>query len=155
MSDNLTIRGFVGAAPQTAQTKTGRDTIKLRVATNSRKRNSAGEWVTSEPNWYTVIAYDELALNIAATVEKGDPLLVTGRLRIRDWVSQDKTKAGTAVELVATTLGFDLALGTATFTRTPRTAEHGGNANESVTEDYPPYVAGEYAGGPVAWGEEL
>jgi single-strand DNA-binding protein len=40
---------------------------------------------------------------------------VTGRLRVRDWQTDDRT--GTNVEIEAETLGHDLFWGTAVFTR--------------------------------------
>jgi len=68
--------------------------------------------------WFTIVAFRHLAANLAASLDKGQRVLVTGRLRVRDWQSDDKK--GTSVEIVADAVGHDLAWGTAQFTRTPR-----------------------------------
>jgi single-strand DNA-binding protein len=57
-----------------------------------------------------------LAINSAGSVSKGERVLVTGKLRVRDWDNGER--AGTSVEVEAEALGHDLTWGTATFTRT-------------------------------------
>ena len=47
-------------------------------------------------------------------------MIVTGRLRIRDWATDEKT--GTTIEVDADSLGHDLTFGTSVFTRTPAAA---------------------------------
>ncbi len=42
-------------------------------------------------------------------------MIVTGRLRIRDWTAGDKV--GTSIEIDADSIGHDLTWGTASFTR--------------------------------------
>ena len=52
---------------------------------------------------------------------KGDRVLVTGRLRLRDW--DTGTKRGTAVEIDAEAIGHDLLWGTSTFSKSSRPSE--------------------------------
>ena len=56
-----------------------------------------------------------IAINAVPSLSKGDRIVVSGRLRIRDWQTDDRT--GTNVEIEAETLGHDLFWGTAEFTR--------------------------------------
>lgn len=62
-------------------------------------------------------AFRALATNAIGSILKGQRVLVTGRLRIRDWESGEKT--GTTIEIDADSLGHDLLFGTSAFTRTP------------------------------------
>lgn len=66
-------------------------------------------------NWYTVSTYRQLALNVASSVHKSDRVLVTGRLKIREWAEGDKR--GLNIDIDADALGHDLTWGKAVFTR--------------------------------------
>src|SRR5690606_7614723 len=62
--------------------------------------------------------FRQLAANAVGSIFKGQRVLVTGRLRVRDWVSGEK--GGTTIEVDADALGHDLTFGTSAFTRTPQ-----------------------------------
>jgi single-strand DNA-binding protein len=77
-----------------------------------------------------VTAFRQLALNIAACVAKGDRIVVSGRLSVRDWESGDRS--GTVVEIDADAVGHDLTWGTATYSRTVKRS--GPPENQAATE---------------------
>jgi single-strand DNA-binding protein len=56
-----------------------------------------------------------MAENVSASVQKGDPLYVYGRLNVRTWERDDRS--GTTLEVTAEILGHDLGRGTSTFSR--------------------------------------
>ncbi len=66
-------------------------------------------------NWYTITTFRQLADNAALSVKKGERVFLTGRLRIREWESGERS--GTTVEIEAESLGHDLSWGTSSFTR--------------------------------------
>lgn len=74
-----------------------------------------------DTNWYTVSAFRSLAEHSAESVNKGERIVVTGKLRIRDWENTDRS--GTTVEIEADSLGHDLTWGTSSYTRASSTAE--------------------------------
>lgn len=74
------------------------------------------KWVDGETNWYTITAFKNLAINTAGSINKGDRVIVTGELRVRDWDNGER--AGTSVEVEAEAIGHDLSWGNSTFTRT-------------------------------------
>jgi single-strand DNA-binding protein len=49
--------------------------------------------------------------------EKAERLIITGKLRIRDWETDDRK--GADVEIEADAIGHDLSWGTTTYVRTP------------------------------------
>jgi single-strand DNA-binding protein len=53
---------------------------------------------------------------MAGSISKGERIMVTGQLRVRDWDNGER--AGTSVEIEAESIGHDLNWGTAVFTRT-------------------------------------
>ncbi|RQP10269.1 MAG: single-stranded DNA-binding protein [Microbacteriaceae bacterium] len=119
MADQLTVAGVVATPVKHTITSEGLDVSQFRLASSNRRFDTATRsWVDGETNWYTIVAFRHLAANLAASLDKGQRVLVTGRLRVRDWRSDDKK--GTSVEIVADAVGHDLAWGTARFTRTPR-----------------------------------
>jgi single-strand DNA-binding protein len=89
----------------------------FRLAASSLKFDTAqNKWIDGETNWYTITAFRTLAINIAGAISKGERVMVTGKLRVRDWDNGER--AGTSVEIEAESVGHDLNWGTATFTRT-------------------------------------
>lgn len=117
MSENITTAGLVATTPRTIVTADGIQITSFRLATSDRRydRHQA-RWVDGNTNWYTVTAFRQLATNVAASINKGDRILVQGKLIIRDWDNGER--AGTSVEIEAEAMGHDLTWGVSSFTRT-------------------------------------
>ena len=121
MQDLITVRGFVATDPTTRHTASGAAVTGFRLATTERRFDrDATEWVDAHTNWYSVSAFGQLGSNTAQSVKKGNPVIVTGRLRVRDWSSGERS--GTSVDVVADAVGLDLAFGSAAFQRSRRAA---------------------------------
>lgn len=121
MTDTLTLTGLVATPPKHLVTANGLSITSFRLASNQRRYDrTKQEWTDGETNWYTVTAFRQLANNVVLSVQKGHRIVVTGRLRVRDWQTDDKK--GTSIELDADSLGHDLSWGTATFTRSAAAA---------------------------------
>ena len=98
------------------KTVAGLPIASFRLASTQRRYDrGAQKWIDAETNWYTVTTFRQLAINIVGSIEKGQRVVVTGRLRVRDWQTGDR--AGTNVEIDADAVGHDLAWGTAVYTR--------------------------------------
>ncbi len=122
MNDSLSTRGLVATVPNHIVTSEGLPITSFRLAASQRKFNrSTQSWETSDTNWYTVTAFRQLAINIASCVAKGDRIVVSGRLSIRDWESGERS--GTVVEIDADAVGHDLTWGTSTYSRTVKRSE--------------------------------
>lgn len=116
MTDHITVRGLVATDPKFETSASGVEHCSFRLASTKRRFDKAtGGWVEGEVNWFTVIAFRNLARNIAESIDKGHRILVTGKLQVRDWDNGEKH--GTAVEVLATALGSDLVFGTTSFER--------------------------------------
>jgi single-strand DNA-binding protein len=117
MNDSLSTRGFVATAPNHIRTNEGLPITTFRLATTRRKFNrETSSWENGETNWFTVTAFRQLAMNVATSVSKGDPVVVSGRLSVRDW--ENGERSGTVVEIDAEAVGHDLAWGSSSFSRT-------------------------------------
>ncbi len=113
MSDTITIVGVIGTDPE-KKTWNGTPITTFRVASKERRFDRAtGAWVDGETNWYTVSAYRRLAEHAFASLHRRDRVILTGRLRVRNWDSGEKR--GTSVDVDVDAIGHDLLFGTTTF----------------------------------------
>ena len=116
MTDTITLIGIVGSTPRAVTTAEGLAITSFRLASNQRRFDKSQEkWVEGETNWYTVTAFRQLATNCAVSVKKGERVVVTGRLKVREWDTGGKK--GINVEVEADAIGHDLGWGTAAFSR--------------------------------------
>jgi len=103
-------------------TSSGTSVASFRIASNSRRFDkSTNSWIDQEPSYLSITAWSQLAENVALSVHKGQALVVTGKLKVRQW--QDADKSGTNVEIDATAIGHDLNRGTSEFTKVKRVSE--------------------------------
>jgi single-strand DNA-binding protein len=117
MSEVTTITGLVATTPRHLVTQDGLPITSFRLAAAHRRFDrTSNRWVDGETNWYTITAFRQLAINLAGSISKGERIVATGKLRVRDWDNGER--AGTSVELEAESVGHDLTWGTAVFTRT-------------------------------------
>ncbi|GAB3605996.1 single-stranded DNA-binding protein [Conyzicola nivalis] len=116
MTDTIAVTGIVATQPNVISTGDDLKITSFRLASTQRRFDRARDrWVDGETNWYTITTFRQLAVNVGTSVVKGDKVVVTGRLRIRDWESGDKK--GINVDIEADSVGHDLAWGTTTFTK--------------------------------------
>lgn len=136
MPDSITLTGLVATTPRSLMTNEGLAITSFRLASSQRRYDrSQNKWLDGDTNWYTVTSFRQLASNAATSVKKGDRVVVSGRLRIRDWASGDR--AGTTIEVEADAVGHDLAWGGSVFTRTISS----GGATSAAAAEFPEAVA--------------
>lgn len=110
----VTMIGNVASMVQYGQTAGGIPMANFRLASTERRYDRArAEWVDGDTLWVTVLAWRGLASNVVSSLEKGDPVLVSGRLRVREW--EDEGKRRSVVEIDARAIGHDLGRGTSAF----------------------------------------
>jgi single-strand DNA-binding protein len=89
---------------------------RFRFAVTPRRYDrQSGSWTDGHTSFYTVIAWRSLAINLAGSVSVGEPLLVHGRLKVREEERDGQRR--TSVEIDAVAVGHDLTRGTAAFRR--------------------------------------
>lgn len=133
--------GTIGSDPRTGTLTDGRPFVGFRLAVNHDYFNAeTGSYESGETSWFDVSAYGAIAQACACSLSKGDPVIVVGRLRVRDWTSGEKS--GTAVELIADAIGHNLRFGTGSFSR------RNSRRRAAGAEDQEP----EAGSGGTAWG---
>jgi single-strand DNA-binding protein len=116
----VTVIGYVASTPRLVVTKAGRFVTNMRVGVTPRKLDKqTGQWTDGDSSYVTVTCWRALATNVASCLRKGDPVVVKGRMRVREFDDKDG-KPRVAVEVDASTMGHDLSRGVAHFLRTKR-----------------------------------
>ncbi len=129
MTELVTISGLVATTPRHLITQDGLPTTSFRLASSQRRFDrEQNKWIDGETNWFTITGFRQLAINLSTSVQKGERIIVTGRLKIRDWDNGER--AGTSVEVEAEHVGHDLFWGTSVFTRTVLVADSQPEADE-------------------------
>lgn len=98
--NHVTLSGNLTRDPELKSTAGGTSICSLRLAVNdSVKDPQTGEW-GDRPNYFNVDSFGAAAERDAARLAKGDHITVDGRLRWRDWQTNDGSKRE-AVSVVA------------------------------------------------------
>jgi single-strand DNA-binding protein len=132
---HITVHGYVAATPIVR--KVGEHSVaNFRIGVTPRRLEKAtGAWHDAETQWYAVSAWRALGENVAASLRKGDPVIVQGRLTARTWVNAQHAEV-VAHDIEATVVGHDLRRGVTTFYKTaPPTAAQAEQEGPS-TEGY-------------------
>ena len=115
----ITLQGWLGS-DVTLRRAGDVPVASFRLACTPRRFNRRTEnWSDGVTQWYTVNVWRGLAENAAASLHRGDPVVVTGRLQMHTYINQENVEVLT-FEVDATHLGHDLSRGTSSFTRTPK-----------------------------------
>jgi single-strand DNA-binding protein len=103
----ITVVGNIVSDVTHKHTAGGISRAGFRVATTERRFNAeAGEWVDGDKLFLSVTCWRRLADGVVASLGKGDPVIVSGKLRIRDYEVDGQRRS--AAEVDASAVGPDL-----------------------------------------------
>ena len=135
MNESLvTLQGWLGSDVTVRQA--GESTVaSFRLGCTPRRYSKKTEsWVDGETQWYSVNVWRNLGEHCAASLRRGDPVVVFGKLNAEVWTN----KAGIEVSSLtvdATFVGHDLNRGTSQFTKSPRPEQSGPAQPESAAAE--------------------
>ncbi|MEU8513748.1 single-stranded DNA-binding protein [Kitasatospora sp. NPDC048722] len=110
----MTVIGNVATEVSYGETGSGVPMANFRLASTERRYDRERQcWVDGETQWVTVTAWRALAVNLIGSLSKGDPVVVSGRLRVREWDGGEGRRS--RVEIDARSVGHDLNRGTSAF----------------------------------------
>jgi len=136
MSSTVTIVGSLGRDPELRFTQSGLGIVNFSVAVNRRKK-VGDEW-EDETCWFNVSAWRELAENVAASMSKGDRVIVTGHMQESSWEDKDGNKR-TKMELVADAIGAEMRFAQVEVARTQRTTREDRGGQQSMGDNEEPF----------------
>lgn len=135
-STTVTLVGTAVTAVKYATTIGGVPVAHFRLAATERRFDRQKQaWVEGDTSFYTVWTWRWLAENVLTSVMRGDPVLVTGRMRVREWEVGEGRSRGVAAEVEATSVGHDLTRGTAAFRRTAKAKPSVGGSGSGSSGD--------------------
>ena len=112
----VTVAGNVASETRERVTAAGVRVASFRLASTERRYNKELQaWRDGDTVYYTVTCWRSMAENAAESVQKGQPMIVHGRLRVSSYEKDGLPR--TAVEIEARSLGHDLTWGVSTFTK--------------------------------------
>jgi single-strand DNA-binding protein len=102
--NRVVMTGNLTRDPELRNTAGGTSVCSLRIACNTRRKDSSGEWV-DKPNYFDVTVWGAQGENCATYLEKGRPVAIDGRLEWREWEDQQGNKRQ-SVDIIADSVQF-------------------------------------------------
>lgn len=118
----ITVQGRVASDPEMKlSNRDGTPFTTFRVASTPRRQvqGAPGNYEDGETSWFSVYAWGRLGANVLKSIEKGQPVVVTGRLSSRERKQEDGTYRR-SVNISANGVGHDLSWGQAAFEKVAR-----------------------------------
>ncbi len=122
--NSVTLVGNVTKDPELRYTTGGRGVASFGLAVNRRYQVN-GEW-QEQVSFFNVVAWGDLGENAAASLNKGNRVIVTGRLEQRSYETREGEKRS-VTEVIADELGPSLRWAQAQIERISRDAADGGS----------------------------
>ncbi|QXE36781.1 single-stranded DNA-binding protein [Streptomyces sp. GMY02] len=121
MNDTVvTVVGNVATGVEFRESASG-GVARFRFAVTARRWDRLkNAWADGPTSFYTVWAWRTLGANLAASVSVGEPLVVHGRLRVREDEREGQRRVSADIDALA--VGHDLTRGTSAFRRVARAA---------------------------------
>ncbi|GAA3104026.1 single-stranded DNA-binding protein [Nonomuraea salmonea] len=115
----ITLTGNVAAEPRQYSFDEGTRVTSLKVLTSHRYFDrKTGQWTDGEKVCFTVRCWRALGENVAASIRAGQPVVVSGKLRIREFGTEGDRRFMPEIE--ASAVGHDLRWGSGVFTKPER-----------------------------------
>ncbi|AWS45864.1 hypothetical protein DKM19_35800 [Streptosporangium sp. 'caverna'] len=115
----VTLTGNVAAPPRQHTFPDGSRVTSLKVASTSRYFDRENQqWRNGDTTYFGVRCFRGLADNVAQSIHLGQPIVVQGRLRIREFTHEGERRFMAEVE--ANSLGHDLRWGLGSFAKPQR-----------------------------------
>ena len=122
----ITIVGNLVDDPELRFTPSGQPVARFRVASTPRFRdNTTGEWKDGDSLFLTCNVWRQAAENVAESLQRGMRVIVSGRLRQRNYETQAGEKR-TVFEVEVDDVGPSLLRASAKVTRAQRSGDGGG-----------------------------
>lgn len=133
----LTLVGNLTAAPELRFTQSGAAVVSFTVASTPRSYDkNTDRWVDGEALFMRCTAWRQLAENVTESLDRGDRVMVTGRLVQRSFETKEGEKR-TVMELQVEEVGPSLKWATAKVSRVGREGGQQERPQQQVRRDGP------------------
>jgi single-strand DNA-binding protein len=112
MLPTISAEGTVVSDPEIRFSPSGQAWARVRLVCNDRVKDATGQWTDGDPFFFSAVVFGKPAENLAESVLKGDRLVVSGRLKMNEWETQEGEKRRD-VEVVTDSVAVGLLFGAA------------------------------------------
>lgn len=102
--NRVVLTGNLTRDPELRNLPSGMSVCSLRVASNTRRKDSSGEW-GDKANYFSITVWGGQGENCARYLSKGRPVAIDGRLEWREWQDKDGNKRE-SIDIVADSVQF-------------------------------------------------
>ena len=103
---SITVTARLVDVPEIRFSQSGTAIAKLRLVSNSRRKNENGDWVDGDTWWGRGTAFARTAEAIAeANLQKGDLVTVRGDVKTDQWEDKDSGAKRSADEVIVREIG--------------------------------------------------
>jgi single-strand DNA-binding protein len=138
MLPSITIDGRLVADPELRFTQGGKAVCSLRVAASDSKKDDNGNWETTEQIFVGVSLWEAEGEAAAEALQKGDQVLVSGRIFQREYEASNSEKR-TSLEVKFPTVAKKVSAPRATRSTTSAPAASDPWASVAPRTDEPPF----------------
>lgn len=118
----------VAADPDLRFAPSGIAICSIRAVASSRKKNESDEWVDDKTCWTSLTLFKEAAENAVESFQKGDLVVVSGRIEIQEW-EKDGHK-NRAANILVDSIGHSVRFATSKATKAERRGGGGGGGQQ-------------------------
>ncbi len=107
--NHIFLLGNLTRDPDIRYTNEGVAIVEMGIAVNKRWLDKDGK-ESESVDFFNITAWNSLAENCAATLKKGDRVLISGHINLRSWENRDGKKyniTGITADIVAASLEFN------------------------------------------------
>jgi len=129
----ITIVGNLTDDPELRFTPSGAALARFSIASTPRRYDkTAGEYVDGDTLFLRATAWRQVAENVAESLQRGQRVIATGRLRQSNWETPDGDKRS-SIDLEVDEIGPSLTFATAKVTKATRANKTSGNPDDPWT----------------------
>jgi single-strand DNA-binding protein len=92
MLNKVILIGNLGRNPEIKNFENGTAVCSFSIATNENYKDKSGEWQTNT-EWHNISIWGDAAERCNKSLEKGDRVLVEGKLSTRQWTKEGEESA--------------------------------------------------------------
>jgi single-strand DNA-binding protein len=148
----ITIIGNLTDDPELRFTASGVALARFSIASTPRRFDKdKGEYVDGDTLFLRATAWRQLAENVAESLQRGQRVIATGRLRQSNWETPEGDKRS-SIDLEVDEIGPSLTFATAKVTKATRSGKTSGDPNDPwATAGREPAMAAASGRGNVPW----
>ena len=133
---NTTVIGNLTADPELTFAAGGAGMLKFSVAANRSWKNDKDEW-ENETSFVDCIAWRQLAEDGASVLEKGMPVVVTGRMEQRFWDDKESGQKRNKWQFTVDTIALDVKALESVVRKRKEEGAFGGNSGGGKQQSRP------------------